>query len=162
MYRNQTCGEIRMENIGQEVLLAGWVQRVRNLGGMTFIDLRDRYGLTQLVVDDQSSEEVKNLASALGREFVIQAHGIVRERSSKNAKMPTGDVELQITELNVLNSSATPPFTIQDDTDGGDELRMKYRYLDLRREAVRKSLAPSGVDLMRTGVSVSIKLFLSR
>jgi aspartyl-tRNA synthetase len=140
MYRNHTCGEIRMENNGQEVLLAGWVQRVRNLGGMTFIDLRDRFGLTQLVVDDQSAEEVKNVASTLGREFVVQARGFVRERSSKNAKMATGEVELHISELNVLNAAATPPFTIQDDTDGGDELRMKYRYLDLRREAVRKNL----------------------
>ena len=140
MYRNHTCGEIRMENNGQEVLLAGWVQRVRNLGGMTFIDLRDRYGLTQLVVDDQSTDEVKNVASTLGREFVVQARGMVRERSSKNAKMATGDVELHISDLKVLNASATPPFTILDDTDGGDELRMKYRYLDLRREAVRKNL----------------------
>ncbi|MCK9639658.1 MAG: aspartate--tRNA ligase [Prolixibacteraceae bacterium] len=140
MYRNHTCGEIRMENNGQEVLLAGWVQRVRNLGGMTFIDLRDRYGLTQLVVDDQSTEDVKNIASGLGREFVVQARGVVRERSSKNLKIATGEVELHISELNVLNSAATPPFTIQDDTDGGDELRMKYRYLDLRREAVRKNL----------------------
>ncbi len=140
MYRNHTCGEIRVENIGQEVLLAGWVQRVRNLGGMTFIDLRDRYGLTQLVIDDHSTEEVKNIASTLGREFVLQARGVVRERSSKNAKMATGDVELQISELKILNAAVTPPFTIQDDTDGGDELRMKYRYLDLRREAVRKNL----------------------
>ena len=140
MYRNHTCGEIRMGNTGQEIVLAGWVQRVRNLGGMTFIDLRDRYGITQLVVDDQSSEEVKNIASTLGREFVVQAHGIVRERSSKNAKMATGDVELHISKLNILNAAVTPPFTIQDDTDGGDELRMKYRYLDLRREAVRKNL----------------------
>ncbi len=140
MYRNHTCGEIRIENIGQEVLLAGWVQRVRNLGGMTFIDLRDRYGLTQLVVDDQSTEEVKNVASSLGREFVVQAGGFVRERSSKNPKMPTGDVELHISTLTILNAAVTPPFTIQDDTDGGDELRMKYRYLDLRREAVRKNL----------------------
>jgi aspartyl-tRNA synthetase len=129
-----------MENNGQEVLLAGWVQRVRNLGGMTFIDLRDRYGLTQLVVDDQSTEEVKNVASGLGREYVVQALGIVRERSNKNLKIATGEVELHISELNVLNSAATPPFTIQDDTDGGDELRMKYRYLDLRRETVRKNL----------------------
>lgn len=129
-----------MENTGQEIVLAGWVQRVRNLGGMTFIDLRDRYGITQLVVDDQSSEEVKNIASTLGREFVVQANGIVRERSSKNAKMATGDVELHISVLNILNAAVTPPFTIQDDTDGGDELRMKYRYLDLRREAVRKNL----------------------
>lgn len=140
MYRNHTCGEIRLENSGQEVLLAGWVQRVRNLGGMTFIDLRDRYGLTQLVVDDQSSESVKSVASALGREFVVQARGTVRERSSKNPKMATGEVELHISELKVLNSAVTPPFTIQDDTDGGDELRMKYRYLDLRRETVRKNL----------------------
>jgi len=129
-----------MENCGQEVILAGWVQRVRNLGGMTFIDLRDRYGLTQLVVDDQSSEEVKNIASTLGREFVVQATGLVRERSSKNSKMATGEVELHISALVVLNSAVTPPFTIQDDTDGGDELRMKYRYLDLRRESVRKNL----------------------
>ena len=140
MYRNHTCGEIRIENIGQEVLLAGWVQRVRNLGGMTFIDLRDRYGLTQLVVDDQSTEEVKSIASSLGREFVVQAGGIVSERSSKNPKIPTGDVELHISVLTILNVASTPPFTIQDDTDGGDELRMKYRYLDLRREAVRKNL----------------------
>ena len=140
MYRNHTCGEIRMENSGSEVLLAGWVQRVRNLGGMTFIDLRDRYGLTQLVVDDQSSDEVSQVASTLGREFVVQARGMVRERSSKNAKMATGDVEVHISELKVLNAAATPPFTIQDDTDGGDELRMKYRYLDLRRETVRKNL----------------------
>ena len=140
MYRNHTCGEIRLENSGQEIQLAGWVQRVRNLGGMTFIDLRDRYGVTQLVVDDQSSDEIKNAASQLGREFVVQASGIVRERSSKNAKMSTGDVELHISELKVLNPAVTPPFTIQDDTDGGDELRMKYRYLDLRREAVRKNL----------------------
>jgi aspartyl-tRNA synthetase len=129
-----------MDNNGQEVLLAGWVQRVRNLGGMTFIDLRDRYGLTQLVVDDQSTDEVKNVASGLGREYVVQARGVVRERSSKNLKIATGEVELHISELNVLNSAATPPFTIQDDTDGGDELRMKYRYLDLRRETVRKNL----------------------
>jgi aspartyl-tRNA synthetase len=129
-----------MANCGQEVILAGWVQRVRNLGGMTFIDLRDRYGLTQLVVDDQSSDEVKNIASTLGREFVVQARGLVRERSSKNSKMATGEVELHISELVVLNSAVTPPFTIQDDTDGGDELRMKYRYLDLRRETVRKNL----------------------
>ncbi len=140
MYRNHTCGEIRMDNNGQEVLLAGWVQRIRNLGGMTFIDLRDRYGLTQLVVDDQSTEEVKNIASGLGREYVVQARGVVRERSSKNLKIATGEVELHISELNVLNSAETPPFTIQDDTDGGDELRMKYRYLDLRRETVRKNL----------------------
>ncbi len=140
MYRNHTCGEIRMENKGQEVLLAGWVQTIRNLGGMTFIDLRDRYGLTQLVVDDQSADKVKNIVSVLGREFVVQARGIVRERSSKNSKIPTGDVELHLSELNILNEAATPPFTIMDDTDGGDELRMKYRYLDLRRETVRKNL----------------------
>ena len=108
MYRNHTCGEIRMENNGQEVLLAGWVQRVRNLGGMTFIDLRDRYGLTQLVVDDQSTNEVKNVASGLGREYVVQARGVVRERSSKNLKIATGEVEVHISELNVLNSASTP------------------------------------------------------
>jgi aspartyl-tRNA synthetase len=107
---------------------------------MTFIDLRDRYGLTQLVVDDQSSEEVKAIASSLGREFVLQARGVVSERSSKNLKIPTGEVELHVSELAILNPAATPPFTIVDDTDGGDELRMKYRYLDLRRESVRRNL----------------------
>ena len=140
MYRNHTCGELRATHIGREVVLAGWVQRVRNLGAMTFIDLRDRYGITQLVVDDATTAEVKAIADQLGREFVVQATGTVRERSSKNSKMATGDVELALDQLVILNSAVVPPFTIQDDTDGGDEIRMKYRYLDLRRDAVRKNL----------------------
>ena len=140
MYRNHTNGELRIENIGQEVILAGWVQRVRNLGGMTFIDLRDRYGITQLVIDENTPAEVKEVAAKLGREYVIQVKGVVRERSSKNMKMPTGEIEILASQINILNKAETPPFTIQDDTDGGDEIRMKYRYLDLRREMVRKNL----------------------
>jgi aspartyl-tRNA synthetase len=140
MYRNYTCGELRLEHVGQEPVLAGWVQTVRNLGAMTFIDIRDRYGITQLVADENTPIELKEQFDKLGREFVIQVKGVVRERSSKNAKMATGEVELDIKELTLLNKAAVPPFTIQDDTDGGDELRMKFRYLDLRREAVRKNL----------------------
>ncbi len=140
MYRTHTCGEIRINHQGLEVSLAGWVQRVRNLGGMTFIDLRDRYGLTQLVFDEKTDQAVAGIASQLGREFVIQAKGMVRERSSKNKNMPTGEVELYVSGLNILNSSVTPPFTIEDESDGGDEIRMKYRYLDLRRAPVRDTL----------------------
>jgi len=140
MYRNYTCGELRLEHIGQKPVLAGWIQTVRNLGAMTFIDIRDRYGITQLVADENTSVELKEQFDKLGREFVIQVKGFVRERSSKNAKMATGDIELDIKELTILNKAAVPPFTIQDDTDGGDELRMKFRYLDLRREEVRKNL----------------------
>ena len=140
MYRNYTCGELRLTHAGQEPILAGWVQTVRNLGAMTFIDLRDRYGITQLVANENTTAQLKDQFDKLGREFVIQVKGVVRERTSKNAKMATGDIELDIKELTILNKAVTPPFTIQDDTDGGDELRMKFRYLDLRREAVRKNL----------------------
>lgn len=140
MFRSHTCGELRIDNVNQEVTLSGWVQRIRDLGAMTFIDLRDRYGITQLVIDENSSSEISDKLENLGREFVIQAKGIVRERSSKNNNIPTGDVEIALTNITVLSPSAVPPFTIQDDTDGGDELRMKYRYLDLRRSAVRKNL----------------------
>ena len=140
MYRNYTCGELRLAHVGQEPVLAGWVQTVRNLGAMTFIDIRDRYGITQLVADENTSAHLKEQFDKLGREFVIQAKGIVRERSSKNSKIATGEIEVDIKELTVLNKAAVPPFTIQDDTDGGDELRMKFRYLDLRRELVRKNL----------------------
>ena len=140
MYRTHTCGEIRINHQGSEVTLAGWVQRVRNLGGMTFIDLRDRYGLSQLVFDEKTESSVAEIANQLGREFVVQAIGIVRERSSKNKNIPTGEVELAVTALNILNSSDTPPFTIEDESDGGDEIRMKYRYLDLRRAPVRDTL----------------------
>ena len=139
MYRTKTCGELRIANVGEEVTLAGWVQRIRKMGGMTFIDLRDRYGITQLVFNDERADLCEQ-ANRLGREFVIQVTGKVEERSSKNAKMDTGDVEILVEQLNVLNSAITPPFTIEDNTDGGDDLRMKYRYLDLRRAAVRKNL----------------------
>ena len=140
MYRNSTCGELRITHVGQEPVLAGWVQTVRNLGAMTFIDIRDRYGITQLVADENTPAHLKEQFDKLGREFVIQVKGVVRERSSKNAKILTGEIEVHIKEFTILNKAAVPPFTIQDDTDGGDELRMKFRYLDLRRETVRKNL----------------------
>jgi len=140
MYRTHTCGELRIEHVGQTVTLSGWVQKVRNLGAMTFADLRDRYGITQLVFDEKATENLKETANELGREYVIQAKGLVRERSSKNDKIPTGTIEVEVTELHILNKSILPPFTIEDQTDGGDEIRMKYRYLDLRRKTVRKNL----------------------
>ncbi len=140
MFRTHTCGELRIEDINTEITLAGWVQRVRDLGAMTFIDLRDRYGITQLVADDNTTKELSLKIESIGREYVIQVKGIVRERSSKNTKIPTGEVEIELTDLNILGPAETPPFTIQDDTDGGDELRMKYRYLDLRRNSVQKNI----------------------
>ena len=140
MYRTRTCGELRLANAGEKVTLAGWVQRSRKMGGMTFVDLRDRYGITQLVFNEERDAALCDQANRLGREFVIQATGIVSERHSKNANLPTGDVEIIVDGLTVLNVSVTPPFTIEDNTDGGDDLRMKYRYLDLRRTAVRKNL----------------------
>lgn len=140
MYRTHTCGELRIENVGNNVTLSGWVQRIRDLGAMSFIDLRDRYGITQLVVDENSEPSVSQKLKELGREYVIQAKGVVRERSSKNKNIPTGEIEIALREIKVLSPSAVPPFTIQDDTDGGDDLRMKYRYLDLRRSTVRKNL----------------------
>ncbi|WP_317235542.1 aspartate--tRNA ligase [Maribellus maritimus] len=140
MYRTHTCGELRIENLGTEVTLSGWVQRIRDLGAMTFVDLRDRYGITQLVVDENTDKSVAENLEKLGREFVIQAIGTVRERSSKNKNIATGDVEIALKSIQILSPSAVPPFTIQDDTDGGDDLRMKYRYLDLRRTVVRKNL----------------------
>jgi aspartyl-tRNA synthetase len=140
MYRTHTCGELRAEHIGQTVILAGWVQRIRDLGAMSFIDLRDRYGITQFVTNENTPAEVTEVLEKIGREFVIQATGCVRERSNKNKNIPTGEIEIELSELKILSPSAVPPFTIQDDTDGGDDLRMKYRYLDLRRNAVRKNL----------------------
>ena len=139
MFRTNTCGELRLSDAGREVTLAGWVQRSRKMGGMTFIDVRDRYGLTQIVFD-QDNPELQDRANHLGREFVIQVTGKVAERASKNANLPTGDIEIVATDLKVLNRSEVPPFTIENDTDGGDDLRMKYRYLDLRRECVRRNL----------------------
>ncbi len=140
MYRSHTCGELRISDEGKRVTLAGWVQRIRKMGGMSFIDLRDRYGITQLVVDDSVSHEMNEVAERLGREYVIQATGVVFERSSKNSKIPTGDIEIKIEEIKVLNASLTPPFTIEDETDGGEELRAKYRYLDLRRGPLKRAL----------------------
>ena len=140
MYRTHTCGELRIENAGQTVTLAGWVQKSRKLGGMTFVDLRDRYGITQLVVDASAEQELLETAASLGREWVIQVTGTVLERQSKNPKMPTGDIEIGISEIKVLNRANTPPFTIEDDSDGGEELRAKYRYLDLRRNPLQKAL----------------------
>ena len=140
MYRTNTCGELRMAHVGQTVTLAGWVQRSRKMGGMTFIDLRDRYGITQLVFNEETDAALCEQANKLGREYVIQITGTVQERYAKNDKLPTGDIEIIVSELNVLNASAVPPFTIEEHTDGGDDLRMKYRYLDLRRANVRANM----------------------
>ena len=140
MYRTHTCGELRISDVGKTVTLAGWVQRTRKLGGMTFIDLRDRYGITQLALDGTAAEELAAAANSLGREYVIQGTGEVIERQSKNAKMPTGDIEIRLTGINVLNKAQTPPFTIEDVSDGGEELRARYRYLDLRRNPLKKAL----------------------
>lgn len=140
MYRTNTCGELRISDAGSIVTLSGWVQRIRKMGGMTFLDIRDRYGITQIVFDNSASQELTEAANHLGREFVVQVTGKVQERSAKNPNLPTGDIEIIAEKLQVLNPSEVPPFTIEDDTDGGDELRMKYRYLDIRRNAVRKNL----------------------
>ncbi|MBR6170634.1 MAG: aspartate--tRNA ligase [Bacteroidaceae bacterium] len=140
MYRTKTCGELRLANVGQKVTLAGWVQSVHNLGALTFVDLRDRYGITQLAFTEDAPEELRQKAGKLGREFVLQATGVVAERYSKNKNIPTGEIEILVEELNILNESETPPFTIEENSDGGDDLRMKYRYLDLRRPVVRQNL----------------------
>jgi len=154
MYRSKTCGELRLTNAGETVKLAGWVQRTRKMGGMTFVDLRDRYGITQLVFNESIDADLCARANKLGREFCIQASGTVSERQSKNANMPTGDIEIIVNELNILSQSATPPFTIEDNTDGGDDLRMKYRYLDLRRPSVRQNLE------LRHRMTILIRNFL--
>lgn len=140
MYRNKTCGELRLADAGKTVTLAGWVQRTRKMGGMTFVDVRDRYGITQVVFNNEINRELTEAANALGREFVVQITGKVEERSSKNPKIPTGDIEVIADSFKILNRSEIPPFTIEDNTDGGDDLRMKYRYLDLRRPCIRKNL----------------------
>ena len=154
MYRTHTCGELRIDNTGMEITLAGWVQKVRNLGAMTFIDLRDRYGITQLVVDENTPDTVRPTAAELGREYVIQATGTVRERSAKNPKMATGDIEIAVTALNILNRSEVPPFTIEEHSDGGDDLRMKYRYLDLRRPPRQRNI------MLRHRMAQSARRFL--
>ena len=154
MYRTNTCGELRLSDAGKEVTLAGWVQRARKMGGMTFVDLRDRYGITQLVFNEADNADLCGEANKLGREYCIQVKGVVNGRQSKNSKIPTGDIEIIAKELKVLSSSETPPFTIEDNTDGGDDLRMKYRYLDLRREAVRKNME------LRHRMTILIRNFL--
>lgn len=155
MYRSHTNGELRPSNIGTTVTLAGWVQRSRDLGGMTFIDLRDRYGITQLAFNMEDSAELCLQARKLGREFVVQVTGEVIERSSKNKNMPTGEIEIKVSDLKILNASKTPPFTIEDETDGGDELRMQYRYLDLRRNPVQQKL------MLRNKVALETRIYLN-
>lgn len=154
MYRTKTCGELRLADNGVEVTLAGWVQKVRKMGGMTFVDLRDRYGITQLVFNESVNAALCEQANRLGREYCIQAKGVVGERQSKNDKIATGDIEILVSELTVLSPSAVPPFTIEDNTDGGDDLRMKYRYLDLRRNVVRRNLE------LRHRMTILIRNFL--
>jgi aspartyl-tRNA synthetase len=154
MYRTNTCGELSMKNAGQNVILCGWIQKSRDLGGMTFVDLRDRYGISQLVFNMETNRELCEKARKLGREFVVQAKGIVRERSNKNLKMATGEIEIEVIELNILNRSELPPFTIEEETDGGEELRMKYRYLDLRRNSVKNNI------LLRHRVSQEVRKYM--
>ena len=154
MYRTHTCGELRLEHQGKEITLAGWVQRKRELGGMTFVDLRDRFGITQLVFDENSSAKLKENIKKLGREFVIQVNGTVRERSSKNKNIATGEIEIEVDSLTILSPSAVPPFTIEDESDGGDDIRMKYRYLDLRRNPVRQNL------ILRSKMAHQIRSYL--
>ncbi|MCI1267773.1 MAG: aspartate--tRNA ligase [Saprospiraceae bacterium] len=156
MYRSHNCGELRAGHIGEQVSLAGWVQIARNLGGMTFIDLRDRYGITQLAFNMEENEELCQQARKAGREFVIQITGIVRERSNKNLNRPTGEIEIQVNEFQILNTSQVPPFTIEDQTDGGDDIRMKYRYLDIRRSAVKDKL------MFRHQIALETRKYLSQ
>ena len=156
MYRTHTCGELRLADKGKKVTLAGWVQKSRKLGGMTFIDLRDRYGITQLVVEADAQEDLVQAAASLGREYVIQAVGEVLERQSKNPKMPTGDIEIRLESINILNKSVTPPFTIEENSDGGEDLRARYRYLDLRRPPLQRALA------LRHRLAQEIRSYLDR
>lgn len=156
MFRTHTCGELRISDVNKQVKLSGWVQRSRKMGGMTFVDLRDRYGITQLVFNEEIDAELCERANKLGREFVIQIVGTVNERFSKNGNIPTGDIEIIVSELNILNSAITPPFTIEDNTDGGDDIRMKYRYLDLRRNAVRSNLE------LRHKMTIEVRSYLDK
>lgn len=156
MYRSKTCGELRITNSGETVTLAGWVQRTRKMGGMTFVDVRDRYGITQLVFNQEVNAELCDKANRLGREFVIRVTGTVAGRSSKNPNIDTGDIEILVSELTVLNESLTPPFTIEDNSDGGDDIRMKYRYLDLRRNSVRANM------MLRHQIAFETRRFLDQ
>ena len=155
MYRTHNCGQLILDHVGEQVILSGWVQKSRDLGGMTFVDLRDRYGVTQLVFNMETDTELCKEARKLGREFVVRVEGVVAERSNKNPQMATGDIEILVGKLEILNSSQVPPFTIEDQTDGGDDLRMKYRYLDLRRNSVRANLE------LRHRMAIEIRKFLS-
>lgn len=154
MFRTHTCGELRISDVNKQITLSGWMQRSRKMGGMTFIDLRDRFGITQLVFNEEVDAELCDRANKLGREFVIQVTGTVNERFSKNSHMPTGDIEIIVSEMNILNTAMTPPFTIEDNTDGGDDIRMKYRYLDLRRNPVRSNLE------LRHKVTIEVRKYL--
>ena len=154
-YRTHHCGALRLEHVGTTVTLSGWVAKARLLGSMAFVDLRDRYGITQLSFNEEENPEMLKLAADLGREYVIQATGIVTERSSKNNQIPTGDIEIKVTGLTILNESATPPFTIENESDGGDELRMQYRYLDIRRNPVRENL------MLRHNLAQEVRRYLS-
>ena len=155
MLRSHNLGELNLSDINKEVTLCGWVHKTRDLGGMTFVDLRDRYGITQLAFNIETNEELCKNARSLGREYVIQISGKVIERSSKNPNMPTGEIEIDVTELKILNKSKTPPFTIENQTDGGEELRMKYRYLDIRRDPVKNNL------LLRNQLSLETRKYLN-
>mgnify|MGYP003348671464 CR=1 FL=1 len=155
MLRTHTCGELNLRHVHQKVTLCGWVQRSRDLGGMTFIDLRDRYGITQLVFNMESEAHLCEAARKLGREYVVEIEGTVAERTNKNPKLPTGDIEIIVHSIVVLNQANLPPFTIEDQTDGGDDLRMKYRYLDIRRTPVRDAL------LLRANVAAAARNYLN-
>ena len=156
MYRSHNCGELRSSDIDKEVILAGWAHKTRDKGFVVWIDLRDRYGLTQLVFDEErSSKSLLDQARAIGREFVLQVKGKVTERASKNSNIPTGDIEILVTDLKILNEALTPPFTIENNTDGGEDLRMKYRYLDIRRDSVKENL------IFRSKVSIEVRKYLS-
>ena len=155
MFRSHNCGVLNINDISKEVTLSGWVQKMRDLGGMTFIDLRDRYGITQLAFDMDRNTELCKEARKLGREFVIQIKGVVIERTSKNQKIATGEIEVDVSSLTILNSSKTPPFTIENETDGGDELRMKYRYLDIRRAPIKENL------ILRSQVAAETRKYLN-
>ena len=155
MYRTHTCGELRLSDAGQDVTLAGWVQSKRQFGSLVFVDVRDRYGITQVVVDPDSGAGMQQLADSLGREFVVQVSGVVREREAKNAERATGDVEVFASKLKVLNAAKTPPFTIEEDTDGGEDIRMRYRYLDLRRSPLQEAI------MFRSRLAQAVRAHLS-
>ena len=155
MLRSHTCGELRIGHVGETVTISGWVQSNRDFGALTFIDLRDRYGITQLVFNAEENKALSEKAQKLGREFVVQAVGKVRERSNKNPNRSTGDIEIDVQEMTILNASNVPPFTIEDDTDGGDDLRMKYRYLDLRRNPVQQNI------IFRSKLAIETRKYLA-